>query len=57
MPRWVPWPLVALVMVTVGNYVWQVPYYLHFDGQLGNSPGGAPRQVLENGRVVLVRVD
>lgn len=39
-PWWVPWPLVALVMVTVANYAWQVPYYLHFYGQFGNSPGG-----------------
>lgn len=37
---WAPWPLVALVVVTVANYVWQVPYYLHFYGRFGRSPGG-----------------
>lgn len=37
---WMPWPLVALVVVTVANYLWQVPYYLHFYGQFGTSPGG-----------------
>jgi hypothetical protein len=30
----------ALVAVTVANYVWQVPYYLHFYGRFGKSPGG-----------------
>ncbi|GGH98373.1 hypothetical protein GCM10007170_30760 [Arthrobacter liuii] len=35
-----PWPVVALVVVTVANYVWQVPYYLHFYGRFGTSPGG-----------------
>jgi hypothetical protein len=39
-PRWVPWPLKALVAVTVANYVWQVPYYIHFYGRFGKSPGG-----------------
>jgi hypothetical protein len=29
-----------LVVVTVANYVWQVPYYLHFYGRFGTSPGG-----------------
>lgn len=37
---WMPWPVVALVVVTVANYVWQVPYYLHFYGRFGTSPGG-----------------
>lgn len=37
---WMPWPLVALVVVTVANYLWQVPYYMHFYGQFGTSPGG-----------------
>ena len=37
---WAPWPVVALVVVTVANYVWQVPYYLHFYGRFGKSPGG-----------------
>lgn len=37
---WVPWPVVALVVVTVANYVWQVPYYLHFYGRVGTGPGG-----------------
>jgi len=27
-------------VVTVANYVWQVPYYLHFYGRFGKSPGG-----------------
>ncbi|MCD0484763.1 hypothetical protein LO771_20790 [Streptacidiphilus sp. ASG 303] len=30
----------ALVVVTVANYVWQVPYYLHFYGSHGRAPGG-----------------
>src|SRR6478609_5625069 len=37
---WAPWPVVALVVVTVANYVWQVPYYVHFYGRFGRSPGG-----------------
>ena len=37
---WAPWPVVALIVVTVANYVWQVPYYFHFYGQFGSSPGG-----------------
>ena len=37
---WTPWPVVALVVVTVANYVWQVPYYEHFYGRFGRSPGG-----------------
>ena len=37
---WMPWPVVALVVVTVANYVWQVPYYLHFYGRFGTGPGG-----------------
>lgn len=39
-PRWAPWQLKALVVVTVSNYVWQVPYYLHFYGRFGKAPGG-----------------
>lgn len=35
-----PWPVVALVVVTVANYVWQVPYYEHFYGRHGHAPGG-----------------
>jgi hypothetical protein len=27
-------------VVTVANYVWQVPYYVHFYGRFGRSPGG-----------------
>ncbi|HSN10865.1 MAG TPA: hypothetical protein VLS51_01995, partial [Propionibacteriaceae bacterium] len=30
----------VLVVLTVANYVWQVPYYLHFYGRFGVSPGG-----------------
>lgn len=30
----------VLVALTVANYVWQVPYYLHFYGRFGRSPGG-----------------
>lgn len=37
---WAPWPLLVLVVVTVANYVWQVPYYWHFYGQYGHAPGG-----------------
>ena len=37
---WAPWPVLALVLVTVANYVWQVPYYEHFYGRFGRSPGG-----------------
>ncbi len=37
---WLPWHLVALFVVTVANYVWQVPYYLHFYGQFGKAPAG-----------------
>jgi hypothetical protein len=37
---WAPWQLVALVLVTTVNYVWQVPYFLHFYGQFGKTPGG-----------------
>lgn len=37
---WMPWPVIALIVVTVTNYLWQVPYYLHFYGQFGTSPGG-----------------
>lgn len=37
---WMPWPVGALVAVTVANYVWQVPYYLHFYRRLGTGPGG-----------------
>ncbi|MDT0466863.1 hypothetical protein [Streptomyces gibsoniae] len=29
-----------LVLVTVANYLWQVPYYLHFYGSHGRAPGG-----------------
>lgn len=39
-PSWAPWQLKALVVVTVSNYVWQVPYYLHFYGRFGEAPGG-----------------
>ncbi|EWT02621.1 hypothetical protein N865_02535 [Intrasporangium oryzae NRRL B-24470] len=39
-PWWAPWQLMALVAVTVANYVWQVPYYLHFYARFGKSPGG-----------------
>lgn len=35
-----PRPLIALIVVTVANYVWQVPYYLHFYGRYGTSPAG-----------------
>ncbi len=37
---WMPWQVVALVVLTVANYVWQVPYYLHFYGRFGKPPGG-----------------
>lgn len=37
---WMPWPVVVLLVVTTANYVWQVPYYLHFYGRLGIGPGG-----------------
>jgi hypothetical protein len=37
---WAPWPVLALAAVTVANYVWQVPYYLHFYGRHGVTPGG-----------------
>ena len=37
---WAPWQVIALVVVTVANYVWQVPYYLHFYGRFGITPGG-----------------
>ena len=37
---WAPWQLVTLVVVTTANYVWQVPYFLHFYGQIGKAPGG-----------------
>ena len=37
---WAPWQVVVLVVLTVANYVWQVPYYLHFYGRFGVSPGG-----------------
>jgi len=37
---WLPWQLVALFVVTAANYVWQVPYYLHFYGQFGKAPAG-----------------
>jgi hypothetical protein len=37
---WTPWPVLALIGVTVANYVWQVPYYQHFYGQHGHAPGG-----------------
>lgn len=37
---WAPRPVVALVVVTVANYAWQVPYYVHFYGRFGRSPGG-----------------
>ncbi|WP_276109718.1 hypothetical protein [Streptomyces tropicalis] len=32
--------MAALIVVTVANYVWQVPYYLHFYGRFGRGPGG-----------------
>ena len=38
--RWMPWQLKVLVVLTVANYAWQVPYYLHFYGRFGKSPGG-----------------
>lgn len=37
---WAPWPVVALIVVTVANYVWQVPYYEHFYGRFGRAPAG-----------------
>ena len=37
---WAPWQVIALVVVTVANYVWQVPYYLHLYGRFGIPPGG-----------------
>lgn len=37
---WAPWPVLGLVVVTVANYVWQVPYYEHFHGRFGRAPGG-----------------
>jgi hypothetical protein len=37
---WLPWQLVVLFVVTVANYVGQVPYYLHFYGQFGKAPAG-----------------
>ena len=37
---WAPWQVIALVVVTVANYVWQVPYYLHLYGRFGISFGG-----------------
>lgn len=30
----------ALVLVTTVNYLWQVPYYLHFYGSHGRTPRG-----------------
>jgi hypothetical protein len=37
---WSPWPVLALIVVTVANYVWQIPYYQHFYGVQGHAPDG-----------------
>ncbi len=37
---WAPTPVIALVIVTVANYAWQVPYFIHFYGKTGHAPGG-----------------
>ena len=30
----------ALIVVTVANHVWQVPYFLHFSAHTGRAPSG-----------------
>lgn len=37
---WMPWPVQVLAVVTVANYVWQLPYYQHFYGRFGRAPAG-----------------
>ena len=37
---WFHGPLRALIVVTVANYVWQVPYFLHFSAHTGRAPSG-----------------
>jgi hypothetical protein len=37
---WFPGPSRALIVVTLANYVWQVPYVLHFSAHTGRAPSG-----------------
>lgn len=42
--RWAPWAYWVFVVTTVVNYVWQIPYYVHFYASHGRGP--APLAVL-----------
>jgi hypothetical protein len=42
--RWAPWIYWPFVAATAANYLWQIPYYLHFSANRGSAP--APLVVL-----------
>ena len=42
--RWAPWAYWIFVVTTVINYIWQIPYYVHFYASHGKAP--APLAVL-----------
>src|SRR6266566_2942245 len=42
--RWAPWIYWLFVAATAADYIWQVPYYVHFSAVRGSAP--APLAVL-----------
>lgn len=36
--RWAPWIYWLFVTATAANYLWQIPYYLHFSEVRGSAP-------------------
>ena len=42
--RWAPWIYWLFVAATAANYLWQIPYYVHFSANPGSAP--APLAVL-----------
>lgn len=42
--RWAPWIYWLFVVTTAANYLWQIPYYVHFSAVRGSAP--APLAVL-----------